>query len=102
MFAWVARDMESASTPMLLEPVGELTPQLSLRLCDAARTAAAAGHPVVITLRSVARYSWAGLCRMADELAREDRFARRIAFRDVSPRVRSLLEVSGVGGLVAV
>jgi len=54
---------------------------------------------VAITLRSVARFSWSGLSRLADGLLAE-RVRRPVRLYDVAPHVRSLLEVLGMAQLV--
>jgi anti-anti-sigma regulatory factor len=88
----------SAFTTTLIEPVGELTPEVARRLSEAVGTAARRGRNVVITLRSIARLSWAGLCQLADRLHAAGLPCNAVSFSDVVPSVRSLLETVGLGG----
>jgi hypothetical protein len=92
--------METLVTATVLEPVGDLTPEISGRLCEAVHAAVASERSVVITLRSVARFSWSGLCRLADGLRSEPAATPCVAFRDVVPRTRSLLDAVGLGNFV--
>lgn len=87
----------SAFTTTLIEPIGDLTPEVAHRLSDAVGTAARSGHAVVITLRSIARLSWAGLCQLADRLHAVGLPRYAVSFSDVVPSVRSLLETVGLG-----
>ncbi len=86
----------SAFTTTLIEPIGDLTPDVARRLTDAVGTAARSGL-VVITLRSIARLSWAGLCQLADRLQAAGLQRSTVTFSDVVPSVRSLLEAVGLG-----
>lgn len=88
----------SAFTTTLIEPVGDLTPEVARRLSEAVGTAARRGRNVVITLRSIARLSWAGLCQLADRLQDAGLPRHVVTFSDVIPSVRSLLEEVGLGG----
>lgn len=91
--------MDRLAVSVLLEPVGDLTPEISRRLCAAAEVAAAHDRQVVISLRSIARVSWAGLCRLADGLG-GSQCPPGPRFRDVAPSVRALLETVGLGDLI--
>jgi hypothetical protein len=84
---------------VLLEPIGNLTPEMSTRLCDAV-LAAPSERNVIITLRSVAQCSWSGLSKLSEVFASEHSDPRRVTFRDVSPRVRCLLDTVGLGSFV--
>ena len=88
----------SAFTTTLIEPMGDLTPEVARRLSEAVGTAARRGRNVVITLRSIARLSWAGLCQLADRLHAAGLPHHAVSFSDVVPSVRSLLEAVGLGG----
>ena len=77
---------------MSFEPVGDHTPEISGRLCETVRAAVATERPVVITLRSVTRFSWSGLCRLSEGLHAEWCLQRHITFRDVTPSKRCLLD----------
>lgn len=88
----------SAFTTTLVEPIGDLTPDVARRLSDAVGAATRRGRSVVITLRSIARLSWAGLCQLAERLHAAGVPRHAVRFSDVVPSVRSLLEQVGLGG----
>ncbi len=90
----------TASTTTLIEPMGDLTPDIARRLSEAVGTAARRGQRVVITLRSIARLSWAGLCQLADRLHHAGFPHNVVTFSDVMPSVRCLLETVGLGGTI--
>src|SRR5271170_1648719 len=85
---------------VLLEPIGDLTSEISIRLCDAVQLAASRERDVIITLRSVAQCSWSGLNKLSERFFAEHSDPRRVTFRDVSPRVRCLLNTVGLGSFV--
>ena len=88
----------AAFTTTLVEPIGDLTPEIAKRLSEAVGAAARRGRSVVITLRSICRLSWGGLCQLADHLQSAGIPRCAISFSDVVPSVRSLLEQVGLGG----
>jgi anti-anti-sigma regulatory factor len=88
----------TAFSTTLIEPMGDLTPEIARRLSEAVGTAARSGRSVVITLRSIARLSWGGLCQLADRLHHAGLPLHAVTFSDVAPSVRALLETVGLGG----
>ena len=80
----------------LVEPIGDLTPEIAKRLSDAVDRAMRRGRNVVITLRSIARLSWAGLCQLSERLQSAGIPRCVVGFSDVLPSVRSLLEQVGL------
>ncbi len=88
----------AAFTTTLVEPIGDLTPEIAKRLSEAVGTATRRGRSVVITLRSIARLSWGGLCQLAELLRNAEVPCYAVSFSDVVPSVRSLLEQVGLGG----
>ena len=87
----------TAFTTTLVEPIGDLTPEIAKRLSEAVGAAARRGRSVVITLRSICRLSWGGLCQLADHLRSAEIPSYAVCFSDVLPSVRSLLEQVGLG-----
>ena len=86
------RSIESGNTT-IIEPSGELTPALSHDLHETVRHAARGGRNVEISMRRVAKVSWAGLLQLASTLG-EGRL-ENVRFRGVLPRVRSLMKEVG-------
>jgi anti-anti-sigma regulatory factor len=87
----------AAFTTTLVEPVGDLTPDVARRLSEAVGRATRRGRSVVITLRSIARLSWAGLVQLSERLRVAGVPKSAVSFADVVPSVRSLLEQVGLG-----
>lgn len=88
------RAEEIAST--VIEPVGDLTPELVGVLWDAIREARLSGRQVVISLRRTARLSWAGLCMLVERV-HADLLGAPVRFMGVVPRKESLLRAAGLG-----
>ena len=81
----------------IVEPRGDLTPDLSRRCWQAARRTVRCGRQVVISLREISRTSWAGLCELAHHLEDEATIGRDVQFVGVEPRLRALMREVGVG-----
>jgi anti-anti-sigma regulatory factor len=90
--------MTAAFTTTLVEPIGDLTPEIAKRLSEAVDRVTRRDRTVVITLRSIPRLSWGGLCQLADHLESAGIPRCAVSFSDVVPSVRSLLEQVGLGG----
>jgi len=75
--------------------IGDLTPDISRRLCETARDAARYGHRIVVSLGTTSHISWAGLCQLARYL-RERPTDEALRFTDVLPRTRSLMREVGL------
>ena len=83
------RGIETSATTVI-EPVGDLTPALSMDLQQTVRAAAAKGRTVEISMRRISHVSWAGLSHLATTMRDE-----RVRFRSVLPRIRSLMQAAG-------
>jgi anti-anti-sigma regulatory factor len=93
---WAPRN-ERKKLAILIEPVGDLTLELSRRVSEAAHDARGYGRRVVISLRRMPHVSWAALCELADRLIAERGDAGEVRFSDVLPRMRSLMDQVGLG-----